>query len=109
MAETKTTRCKRCHRVLADPRSVARGYGPKCAAKVSARVAAVTAHSKPQSVTKALALIAAGSIRRNARDSFYTAKGYRTDATLCTCPAGQHHRECYHVVAARILDAVRAV
>lgn len=29
-------RCLHCHRVLTDPASIARGYGPECAAKVAA-------------------------------------------------------------------------
>jgi len=100
------TRCRNCHRQLRDPKSVARGYGPKCAARISARVARVTATFKPAQVQKATVLIATGQIVPSGTDSFYSVRGYRTDATLCTCPAGQHGRVCYHLVAARILDAV---
>jgi hypothetical protein len=106
---TTTAKCKRCHRTLSDPASVARGYGRTCAAKVAANVtAAVAPFTQPQ-VDKALALIAGGGLVTSGTDSFYLARGaYRTDATLCTCPAGQHGRTCYHLIAARVLDAVAA-
>lgn len=105
-----TTRCKRCHRVLTDPKSVARGYGPVCGAKVAAEVARATSDVPEWQMTKALTLIASGAISRPATGSggFYAAKGYRTDARLCTCQAGRYGRRCYHSVAATILDAVRA-
>lgn len=107
---TTTAKCKRCHRKLTDPTSVARRYGRTCAAKVKAKVdATVTAYKQPQ-VDKALALITDGGIVASGVDSFYAVRGglYRTDATLCTCPAGQHGRTCYHLIAARVLDSVAA-
>ncbi|MFD0853885.1 DUF6011 domain-containing protein, partial [Actinomadura adrarensis] len=30
MAKATTTNCRRCHGLLTDPRSVARGIGPTC-------------------------------------------------------------------------------
>lgn len=108
---TAPAKCKRCHRALRDPKSVARGYGRTCAAKVAAKVNATVATFKPAQVDKAMALIANGGIV-TLGGSFYQATGshgiYRTDATLCTCPAGQRDRTCYHLIAARVLDAVRA-
>lgn len=105
-------KCKRCHRVLRDPRSIARGYGRTCAGKVAAKVAATVATFKQAQVDKAMALIASGGITPSGVDAFYVVKGagaiHRTDATLCTCPAGQHDRTCYHLIAARVLDAVAA-
>lgn len=102
-------KCKRCHRQLRDPKSVARGYGRTCAAKVQAKVAATVAPYKQPQVNKALALIANGGIVPSGVDTFYVAKGtYRTDATLCTCMAGQHGRTCYHLIAAQVLDSVAA-
>jgi hypothetical protein len=105
-------KCKRCHRKLTDPRSVARGYGRTCAAKVETKVNATVATFKPAQVDKAMALIAAGGITPSGVDTFYVVKGtsaiHRTDATLCTCTAGQHGRTCYHLIAARVLDAVAA-
>lgn len=108
---TAPAKCKRCHRVLRDPKSVARGYGRTCAGKVAAEVAAAVATFKPAQVGKAMALIADGRIV-TLGGSFYQATGtggiYRTDASLCTCPAGRHGRACYHSIAARVLDAVAA-
>src|ERR671910_1554176 len=108
----QTAKCKRCHRALRDPKSIARGYGRTCAGKVAAKVNATVATFKPAQVDKAMALIASGGITSSGVDSFYVVKGtaaiHRTDADLCTCPAGQHGRTCYHLIAARVLDAVRA-
>lgn len=107
----QTAKCKRCHRTLRDPKSIALGYGRTCAAKVQAKVNATVATFKPVQVAKALALIANGDIV-TLGGSFYQATGtsgiYRIDATLCTCTAGQHGRTCYHLIAARVLDAVAA-
>lgn len=107
-----TAKCRRCHRILRDPRSIARGYGPTCAGKVATKVAVTVATYKPAQVDKAMALIAQGGITPSGVDTFYVVKGtsaiHRTDATLCTCQAGQHGRTCYHLIAARVLDAVAA-
>jgi len=108
----QTAQCKRCHRKLSDPRSVARGYGRTCAAKVETKVNATVATFKPAQVDKAMELIKSGGIAPSGVDTFYVVKGtsaiHRTDATLCTCTAGQHGRTCYHLIAARVLDAVAA-
>lgn len=109
MTTTTAAQCKRCHRKLTGTASIARGYGRVCAAKVAVKVTATVAPFKPAQVNKALALIADGGIITSGVDSFYLARGtYRTDATLCTCMAGQHGRTCYHLIAARVLDAVAA-
>lgn len=99
-------KCRRCHRKLTDPKSVARGYGRTCAGKVEVAVARATAHVAKPMRAKAVALIALGQI--TPKGTFYTAKAYRTDGRSCTCPAGLHNRVCYHSVAALILDAVKA-
>lgn len=101
-------KCRKCHRTLTDPKSVARGYGRRCAAKVAAAAAAAVATFKPAQVVKALELIASGEIRPSGLDSFYRVRDYRVDSTLCTCKAGQHGRTCYHLIAARVLDSVQA-
>lgn len=104
------TTCTRCGRKLTDPRSVARGVGPKCAKRIAAKAQEVMAAYKPEQVRKALTLIADGGLVP-VRLGSYTAVSssgrdhYRTDGTMCTCPAGQHMRACYHMLAARLVAA----
>jgi hypothetical protein len=119
MNENATTvKCERCHRVLTDPRSTARGYGPTCAVKRVAELAAatyavaVTGDYTDEQMTKAVTLIADGSIRHRIH-KLYFVRSSRGDATYevdaatggCTCPAGRHGRRCYHAAAARIRAA----
>lgn len=105
------TKCKRCRRKLTDPKSIARGYGRTCAAKVAASVAASVAPFKASQVDNALTLIADGAIEP-AGDNGYIVIGrsgtYSTHATGCTCRGAQYGRVCYHLIAANVLDAVAA-
>ena len=41
----ETKRCKRCNRILTDPLSIARGYGPECKDKIALELM-VTEHAR---------------------------------------------------------------
>jgi Family of unknown function (DUF6011)/SWIM zinc finger len=108
-APAPTGICISCHRVLKDPKSIERGRGPVCERKYRAAVEEAAKLTSETQVEKALALLTAGGVVKNSQDSFYTvttASGvYRTDRTLCTCPAGQNGRTCYHLVAVCLIEA----
>jgi hypothetical protein len=102
-----TVKCIRCGRTLRSEASVARGFGPTCAAKIAkARVDA-----KAATVDKARELIElAALVPVKGRRVFrvVSSKGdqtYLTAARNCTCPAGLKGRECYHMAAVRLLAA----
>lgn len=103
--------CARCGRKLTAKASVKRGVGPTCASKIRKTAARTINAHKPAAVVKALALIGDGGIVKPARGTFWTTVSsngrttYRTDTQSCTCQAGQNGRQCYHVVAARLLAA----
>lgn len=107
--KTSTQRhsCRKCGRGLTDPRSIARGYGPKC----FARMRAVAATHKPEALRKALELIADGgmvSVHGGRAFIVVSSSGtdtYRTAPTGCTCTAGRFGRTCYHQVAAKLIVA----
>jgi hypothetical protein len=103
-----------CGRTLRAAKSVARGYGPRCFAKI--QQATKTAPFKPAQVAKAEELIADGGIiairgRRAFRAvSTDGTRTYLTAPQACTCPAGLKsqraaERVCFHRVAATILAA----
>lgn len=100
--------CTRCHRALKDPKSIERGRGPVCERKYRAAVEEAAKLTSEAQVDKAVALLASGGVVKNGSDSFYavtTSSGtYRTDRTLCTCPAGQNGRTCYHLVAVCLVE-----
>lgn len=100
--------CTRCHRALKDPKSIERGRGPVCERKYRAAVEEAAKLTSQAQVDKAVALLASGAVVKNAQDSFYavtTQNGmWRTDRTLCTCPAGQNGRTCYHLVAVCLVE-----
>ncbi|HJT02044.1 MAG TPA: DUF6011 domain-containing protein [Pseudonocardiaceae bacterium] len=108
----QTTKCKRCGRKLTSQRSVARGYGRTCAAKV-ARIEAVIATYQPMQIDKALeaieqtAIVPASDPARFVAVSSDGERNYIVDSALrmCSCPAGQHGRMCYHLAAADLLAA----
>lgn len=101
------TTCRKCHRKLTDPRSIARGYGPKC----FKRMTKVAEQHKPAQLEKALELIADAAIVpvHSGRAFVVIASNgtdtYRTAPTGCTCTAGRYGRTCYHQVAAKLLAA----
>lgn len=102
---TKRHTCRKCGRGLTDPRSIARGYGPKC----FKRMTAVAVAHKPAQLEKALELIAdAGITPVHSGRAFIVVSSdgtdtYRTAPTGCTCTAGRFGRTCYHQVAAKLL------
>lgn len=107
-----TTKCLRCGRVLRSAKSVARQYGPGCAAHIRKATAApaVTAH-KPAAIAKAVELIELGAITPLRGRRVFTVISsdgtdtYKTAPTGCTCKAGIKGRYvCYHRVAATILS-----
>lgn len=104
--------CSRCHRALKDPKSIERGRGPVCERKYRAAVEEAAKLTSEAQAEKAVALLQAGGVVKNDSDSFYTVTTpsgtYRTDRQLCTCPAGQNARVCYHLLAVNLVE-VKAV
>lgn len=104
-------RCARagCGRRLTSPKSIAAGVGPVCARKLAAQVEEIRTRFGRVKFTQAASLIAAGGVRpiRGTREFRVTGRTatYRTSAVGCTCPAGKNHRDCYHLVAAKLLTA----
>jgi hypothetical protein len=111
-AAEQAHRCLRpgCGRILRSAKSVALGYGPKCAAKI--RAAAIEEARRDftdEQQAKATELIRDGGIVAQAAGLYeaVSSKGtetYATDGHSCTCPAGAKDRRCYHELAARILS-----
>lgn len=106
------THCHRCGRKLSSVKSTAAGYGRTCAAKVrAAALAKATQGMKPETVAKAVQLIADGGIVRIRGTVFKAAstdgsRVYRTAPQGCTCPAGVRGKYlCYHRAAASMLLA----
>lgn len=114
-ANTEQARCHRCGRVLRAPKSVARNYGPGCAAIIrAAAVAEAVAGFSAGVVEKARQLVEDGGIVA-IRDGIYKAAssdglGFWLVSALgpCNCPAGLRSRACNHFVAARIMRARKA-
>jgi hypothetical protein len=113
---TATAKCTRCGRTLTSLRSIALGYGPTCARRITAAAAVVDLDAyKTFQVTKAIELIAERAIVAAGRTSptVFLAVSSRGDATYqvdtedhtCSCPAGESGRTCYHLAAADILAA----
>jgi hypothetical protein len=108
MTTTKNpVKCIRCGRTLRSETSIARGTGPTCAAKI----AKATVDAKATTLDKARELIELAALvplrghrvfRVVASTGGHT---YLTAAHNCTCPAGLRDRECYHMVAVRLLAA----
>jgi hypothetical protein len=106
-------RCLRpgCGRVLRSAKSVALGYGPKCAAKIrAAALEAARADFTAEQQAKADELIRDGGLVPTARPGVFRAVSSKGDAAYlvhpaaCNCAAGlRARRPCYHSLAARIL------
>lgn len=114
MTATQTTAKCICGRTLRAAKSVARGYGPRCFAKI--QQAAKVAPFKPAQIAKAEELIADGgiiAIRGRRAFRAVSTDGTRTYLTApqgCTCAAGlkserADQRVCFHRIAASILAA----
>ena len=108
-ATTEHTHCRRCHRLLRSAKSIAAGYGVKCAAKVR-NAAGDLADYKPHQINSARELIEDGAIIPLRSVIFIAVstdgtETYRSAPTGCTCPAGLKGSRCYHQLAARMLLA----
>lgn len=104
------TRCARCGRTLTNPASIAAGIGPTCRRRITARAATVVTHTSTAQLDKALDLIADAAITRVSTATFTVISSngldrYTTTPASCTCPAGRHHRDCYHRLAATLIAA----
>ncbi|MFI0236339.1 DUF6011 domain-containing protein [Streptomyces sp. NPDC016845] len=106
---TEQARCLHCHRILTSAKSIALGYGPRCARKI--RNAAVdTSDYKAHQIASARELIADAAIIPLRSVVFLAVstdgtETYRSTPTACTCPAGLKGARCYHQLAARLLLA----
>lgn len=110
--------CRRCGRPITSARSLREaqnngGYGRTCAAKVAH--AAQTATASATQIAQAVELIEDGAIVHWTGSLFIAVSTnglvrYEVMPTAgrhgsCSCPAGQYERACYHICAARILQA----
>src|SRR5689334_6857955 len=105
-----TTECRRCHRILTDPRRVAEGIGRTCA-KRERQDAAVVGY-KAHRIENARQLIEDAAIIPLRGKVFVTVstdgtETYLTTAETCTCPAGLKGKACpcYHTAGVAILAA----
>ncbi len=112
--QTHQASCLRCGRPLRSARSIARGRGRWCQAKV--RAAAETtdlSEFTAEQIDKARELIELGAVVATSRDGIYAAVSsdgttyYVVDAVrqTCTCRAGERGLRCYHLAAALVLQA----
>jgi hypothetical protein len=104
-----TTRCLRCHRPLRSAKSIARGYGKGCAAKIR-HSAADLADFKAHQINSARELIEDGAIIPLRNQVFIAVSSdgtetYYSHPTNCNCPGGLKGSTCYHQLAARLLLA----
>lgn len=110
-ATEATAHCLKCGRGLTSARSIARGYGGGCWAKVRRAAKAADLHDfKPRQLDQAEELIEDGAIVPLRANVFRTVstdgtETYLTHPQTCSCPAGLKGRACYHTAAARILIA----
>jgi len=105
---TESVKCQGCGRKLTAARSIADGRGRTCARKLRTAAAAASLTVKPETVAKAVELLADGGLVRIRPTVFKSASSdgsrvYRTAPQGCTCPAGIRGKYlCYHRVAAAI-------
>jgi hypothetical protein len=108
------TKCRRCHRNLRSADSIHRGIGRTCARKERQEQATrlVLANYSAIQVEKVKQLLADGGVVRDSRHTFTAVASdgvgrYSVDTTMasCTCKAGEHGRQCYHLAAAQLLAA----
>jgi len=106
---TNQARCLHCHRVLRSAKSIALGYGPRCARKIRNAAVDLTDY-KPHQIASARELIADAAIIPLRSVIFIAVstdgtETYKTAPTACNCPAGLKGSRCYHQLAARMLLA----
>lgn len=105
----QTTNCGRCTRPLSSAKSIARGYGAGCWAKVRAARAAATGY-KTHQVATATEAIEDGAVIPARRNVFLVVSSdgtevYKTATTgQCNCAAGLKGRhQCWHTLAVQML------
>ena len=103
------TNCLRCGRTLTSTKSMATGYGPKCAAHIRHSAVDLTDY-KAHQITSAQELIEDGAIILIRGNVFAAVSTDGTETHLvhpaaCNCKAGLKGSRCYHVLAARLLLA----
>lgn len=107
--------CKGCGRDITSVRSIREasrngGYGRGCARKV-AEAAQAAAQSEPATrVDAATEAIEDGAVIHQTQDLWLVVSTAGTEVYVadlgtggCTCPAGQHGRRCWHLLAAELL------
>lgn len=108
-----TTPCLRCGHKLSAPASIDRKYSLRCyrlerAERLESAIAGYSREQRP----KAKALVIAGGIKPADRDGMYLAKSsdkvttYHCSALGCPC---RSPGPCYHMAAAALFDAYRAM
>ena len=113
-----TAKCLKCGRTrrfaTAEAAAKAGPHGRVCAMRV--RLAAISEAVKGfavAAVDKARELIADGGLVPTSRPGVFRSVSsngtdrYLTHSAVCNCPAGLRSRQCYHLAAARILNATR--
>jgi hypothetical protein len=112
-AAGQTAKCRRCHRVLRSPASIAAQVGPRCAA-----IEAAFDGLKPEQCDKARELLADGGVVR-IRPGIYRVSSSKGDAEYltavtgqCSCAHGARRatataKVCYHVATARLVAKPR--
>lgn len=108
--ETATVARCVCGRKLTSAQSIARGMGPVCYRRILRALVDLQATYSERQLTEAAALLATGSVRRDATDrGLYlvtsgTATYYNRPATHeCSCEAAKFGRACKHTAATRAL------
>ena len=115
-ATDKSVKCRKCHRALRAPASIAAGIGPRCAA-----IEAAFDGLSDKQRDKARQLIVDGGVVRTSRKgiarvpSDETGEHYLTSVTgHCTCKWGLCRKSagtktCYHVAVVRLEFTPRRV
>jgi len=106
---TEQARCLHCHRILTSAKSIALGYGPRCARKIRNAAVDLTDY-KPHQIASAQELIEDGAIVLIRGNVFAAVSTDGTETHLvhpaaCNCKAGLKGTRCYHLLAARMLLA----
>ncbi len=115
-----TTKCRRCHRALRTPTSIAAGVGPTCAKLAALEnqgyTATQIADARETVELGAVTRIRGGGNTASSARRVYAVLGHRGDlyrTTInghCTCRAGVAGKKCFHAAAVQIYaGAVPAV
>ncbi|GAA4626969.1 hypothetical protein GCM10023196_037350 [Actinoallomurus vinaceus] len=109
------TRCRKCGRPLRNAKSIARGYGPTCKARIVAAAKTTDLSDyTPAQIDRAIEVIEMDAAIPTGRPNVLRivsgdgSTSYLTTDQACNCPAGLRQRRCYHRATATILNAARA-